>query len=134
MSAARRDPTLFLLLALAAPTALAKPQKLFEFGDMRLTAGQVPKTLWAEFGIEEGSVLNEAGVAESSGIKNEIKRWPEGVVNYELSKAVKSEHKALIRSTLARLETKLDSCIKFREVNSGFRVIVDMGDGCNSLI
>jgi len=92
-----------------------------------LTAQQVPKTLWTEFGFQESSA-----VAESPGLKNELKRWPEGVLNYELSSAVSSEHKALIRRTLTQLETKLDSCIKFREVNAGFRIIVVDNNDCSS--
>jgi len=103
------------------------PQQFVKVGDMMLTAQQVPKTLWPEFGLKEVSV-----VAESPGLKNELKRWPEGVLNYELSSAVSSEHKALIRRTLAQLETKLDSCIKFREVNVGFRVIVVDNKDCSS--
>ena len=51
-------------------------------------------------------------------------RWPGGILSYDLSQEVCSEHAALIRNTLSQLETKLDSCIKFREVNSGPWVVV----------
>merc|ERR1711971_482759 len=127
MFGARQHTILLLLLALSAPSTLGMPQQFVKVGDMMLTAQQVPKTLWPEFGLKEVSV-----VAESPGLKNELKRWPEGVLNYELSSAVSSEHKALIRRTLAQLETKLDSCIKFREVNVGFRVIVVDNKDCSS--
>ena len=130
MFGGRQDHILLFLLASAAPCTLGMPQKFVKVGDMVLTAQQVPKTLWAEFGLKEVPV-----VAESPGLKNEISRWPEGVLNYELSNTVSSEHKALIRNTLAKLQTKLDSCIKFREVNIGFRVIVsDNNNDCGSIV
>ena len=129
MFGARQVPILLLLLALATQSTLGMPQppQFVKVDDMMLTAQQVPKSLWAEFGIKEVPV-----VGESPGLKNEISHWPEGVLNYELSSAVSSEHKALIRRTLTQLETKLDSCIKFREVNAGFRVIVVDNNDCSS--
>ena len=132
MCGARQVPILLLLLALATQSTLGMPQppQFVKVGDMMLTAQQVPKSLWAEFGLKEVPV-----VAESPGLKNEISRWPEGVLNYELSNTVSSEHKALIRNTLAKLQTKLDSCIKFKEVNTGFRVIVsDNNNDCGSMV
>ena len=134
MFGARQDHVLLLLLALEAPSALGMPQKFVKVGDMSLTAQQVPKTLWPEFGFQEGSVPNEEEVAKSPGQRDEMFRWPGGVLNYDLSNVISSEHRALVRSTLANLETKLDSCIKFREVNSGFRVIVGEGGGCGSAV
>jgi len=128
MFGGRQNHILPFLLALATPSTLGMPKKLVKVGDMMLTAQQVPKSLWTEFGLKEVSA-----VAKSPGLKNEISRWPEGVFNYELNNTVSSEHKALIRSTLAKLETKLDSCIKFREVNSGFRVIVVDNNDCSSV-
>merc|ERR1712055_1105490 len=71
---------------------------------------------------------------ESSGVKNEAYRWPGGILNYEMSNAVSSEDKTLIRNTLSQLETKLDSCIKFREADSGFRVIVKGEGKCSSSV
>ena len=62
-------------------------------------------------------------------------RWPGGILNYDLSQVVRSEHAALIRSTLSQLETKLDSCIKFREANSSPQVVVgDSGDVCQASV
>merc|ERR1712243_155444 len=109
------------------------PQKnVVKVGDMWLTAQQVPKRLWAEFGFEEGSVLNEDGVAEGTGTRDKRFRWPNAVLNYELSNSVKSEHQTIIRSTLAQLETKLDTNIRFKEIDHGFRVIVEMDIHCSS--
>ena len=122
------------LLLLLAPYTLCMAQKIAKVGDMWLTAQQVPRTLWDEFGFQEGSVLNEEGVAKSPGQKLERLRWPGGVLKFELSNAVKSEHRNIIRSTLGELQKKLDSCIEFREIDHGFRVIVEMGNECNSYV
>ena len=62
-------------------------------------------------------------------------RWPGGILNYELSQVVRSEHAALIRNTLSQLETKLDSWLKFREANCSPQVVVgDSGDVCQASV
>merc|ERR1719222_1836629 len=121
---------LFLLVLTAVPSSSGRPMsaQVFEVGDMVLTAGQLPQELRLSFGLPEGSIL------ESSGVKNEAYRWPGGILNYEMSNAVSSEDKTLIRNTLSQLETKLDSCIKFREADSGFRVIVKAEGKCSSSV
>merc|ERR1711934_1246767 len=124
---------LLLLVLTAVPSSSGRPMsaQVFEVGDMVFTAGQLPQELRHSFGLPEGNIL------ESSGLKNEAQRWPGGILNYEMSNAVSSEDKTLIRNTLSQLETKLDSCIKFREADSGFRVIVngERGrNGCWSLV
>merc|ERR1712055_552788 len=118
---------LFLLVLTAVPYSSGRPMsaQVFEVGDMVLTAEQLPQELRLSFGLPEGSIM------ESSGVKNEAYRWPGGILSYELSNAVSSEDKTLIRNTLDQLETKLDSCIKFREADSGFRVIVNRESGRN---
>ena len=128
-----------LLLLLAAATTFGKPSHLppdvFEVGDMLLTAEQVPSALRTSFGLQECPDSSEReGIAKSPGIKDERYRWPGGVLNYELSNEVSSEHAALIRTTLSGLETKLDSCIKFRETRSDYRVVVDGSNGCASAV
>merc|ERR1712055_575262 len=121
---------LFLLVLTAVPSSSGRPMsaQVFEVGDMVLTAGQLPQELRRSFGLPEGSIM------ESSGVKNEAYRWPGGILNYEMSNAVSSEDKTLIRNTLSQLETKLDSCIKFREADSGFRVIVKAEGKCSSSV
>merc|ERR1711990_371703 len=118
---------LFLLVLTAVPSSSGRPMsaQVFEVGDMVFTAGQLPQELRRSFGLPEGRIM------ESSGVKNEAYRWPGGILNYEMSNAVSSEDKTLIRSTLSQLETKLDSCIKFREADSGFRLIVNRESGRN---
>merc|ERR1712212_990402 len=121
---------LFLLVLTAVPYSSGRPMsaQVFEVGDMVFTAGQLPQELRLSFGLPEGNIL------ESSGLKNEAQRWPGGILNYEMSNAVSSEDKTLIRNTLSQLETKLDSCIKFREADSGFRVIVKAEGKCSSSV
>merc|ERR1712010_254267 len=121
---------LFLLVLTAVPSSSGRPMsaQVFEVGDMVFTAGQLPQELRRSFGLPEGSIM------ESSGVKNEAKRWPGGILNYEMSNAVSSEDKTLIRNTLDQLETKLDSCIKFREADSGFRLIVKAEGKCSSSV
>ena len=123
MFAATKD--LLFLVLIAVPSSSGRPSmsaQVFEVGDMRLTAQQVPEELFELLGLEEGAM-------NSPGLKDEAFRWPEGILNYELGSAVSSEDKALVRKTLSQLETKLDSCIKFREADSGFRVIVNGESG-----
>merc|ERR1711934_124680 len=121
---------LLLLVLTAVPSSSGRPMsaQVFEVGDMVFTAGQLPQELRRSFGLPEGSIM------ESSGVKNEAKRWPGGILNYEMSNAVSSEDKTLIRNTLDQLETKLDSCIKFREADSGFRLIVKAEGKCSSSV
>jgi len=121
---------LFLLVLTAVPSSSGRPMsaQVFEVGDMVFTAGQLPQELRLSFGLPEGSIM------ESSGLKKEANRWPGGILNYELSNAVSFEDKTLIRNTLSQLETKLDSCIKFREADSGFRVIVKAEGKCSSSV
>ena len=121
---------LFLLVLTAVPSSSGRPMsaQVFEVGDMVFTAEQLPQELRLSFGLPEGSIM------ESSGLKNEAQRWPGGILNYEMSNAVSSEDKTLIRNTLSQLETKLDSCIKFREADSGFRVIVKAEGKCSSSV
>merc|ERR1711934_525870 len=121
---------LLLLVLTAVPSSSGRPMsaQVFEVGDMVFTAGQLPQELRLSFGLPEGSFM------ESSGVKNEAKRWPGGILNYELSNEVSSEDKTLIRNTLDQLETKLDSCIKFRGADSGFRLIVKAEGKCSSSV
>merc|ERR1712055_271032 len=121
---------LFLLVLTEVPSSSGRPMsaQVFEVGDMVFTAGQLPQELRHSLGLPEGSIM------ESSGVKNEAYRWPGGILNYEMSNAVSSEDKTLIRNTLSQLETKLDSCIKFREADSGFRVIVKAEGKCSSSV
>ena len=97
---------------------------------MLLTAEQVPMMLRHKFGLEELPPLTES----SPGVRDEKLRWPQGILNYDLSNVTSSEHKDLIKRTLSKLETKLDSCIRFREVNTGFRVVVFEGSSCSSAV
>ena len=123
MFAATKD--LLFLVLIAVPSSSGRPSmsaQVFEVGDMRLTAQQVPEELFELLGLEEGAM-------NSPGLIDEAFRWPEGILNYELGSAVSSEDKDLVRKTLSQLETKLDSCIKFREADSGFRVIVNGESG-----
>merc|ERR1711934_73584 len=116
----------------STPTTFGKPStaQLFEIGDMLLTAEQVPMMLRPKFGLEELTDFTES----SPGVRDERLRWPQGILNYDLSNVASSEHKDLIKNTLSKLETKLDSCIRFREVNTGFRVVVYEGSSCSSAV
>ena len=116
----------------STPTTFGKPStaQLFEIGDMLLTAEQVPMMLRPKFGLEELPSLTES----SPGVRDERLRWPQGILNYDLSNVASSEHKDLIKNTLSKLETKLDSCIRFREANTGFRVLVKEVGGCSSVV
>ena len=121
---------LLLLVLIALPSSSGRSTmsaQVFEVGDMVLTLEQLPQELMPSFSLQEG-------IMKSPGIKDEAYRWPGGILNYEMSSAVSSEDKALIRKTLSQLETKLDSCIKFQEADSGFRVIVNGENptGCSS--
>ena len=58
----------------------------------------------------------------ANNIKEEL--WPGGLVPYELSKDLREDHKPVIRTALQELQSKLDSCIRFEEVNSGNRILV----------
>merc|ERR1711934_243659 len=130
---------LLRLVLLAAPTTFGRPSttfgkpstaQLFEIGDMLLNAEQVPVMLRHKFGLEELPPLTES----SPGVRDEKLRWPQGILNYDLSNVTSSEHKDLIKRALSKLETKLDSCIRFREVNTGFRVVVYEGSSCSSAV
>ena len=55
------------------------------------------------------------------------KLWPGGLVTYEISTAFGEEIKATIRNALLQLQTKLDSCLRFNETNSGHRILVKRG-------
>ena len=82
---------------------------------MLLTEEQVPPVLRASFGLQEAPALEE-GVVRSPKKKF---RWPDVFLEYELSEYMSSEHTNMIKSTLDKLEKKLDSCILFNELNSG---------------
>ena len=52
------------------------------------------------------------------------KLWPGGLVTYEISTEFEEGEKATIRNALLLLQTKMDSCIRFEEANSGYRIHV----------
>ena len=132
--------SLLLLSLLSAPSTFGRPPlaHFYKVGDMWLTEEQVPLMLRAHFGLQEVPALEE-GAVNSPGMKNEKFRWPGGVLKYELSPQLSSDQRALIRKTLMRLETKLDYCIRFRDIGVPTMVtlawVVVVGDnGCSSWV
>ena len=50
--------------------------------------------------------------------------WPGGLVKFELSSTLDETRKAQIRDVLQNLQTVMDSCIRFEEVQHGNRILV----------
>ena len=88
------------------------------------------------------SVLQDNNVARS--MPAELNRnaiiakkylWPENTLRYQMSDTISLSHKNLIRTTLANLQEKLSSCIKFVEASSGNRIVVQNDNsGCWSFV
>ena len=69
-----------------------------------------------------------------NGLRSESSRWPNGILLYELPLSFNTNKKERIRSLLKKLETALDSCIKFKEALSGKRMKIKDGTGCSSTV
>ena len=50
--------------------------------------------------------------------------WPKGILKYQISRSFKPKEKKTIKSALRDLQKKLEGCIKFRERDSGRRLII----------
>ena len=87
-------------------------------GDIMMTKDQIREMIY--------NVPGCPGKRRRGRSSNNIKEhlWPGGLVSYELSTNLKEEHKPVIRTALQELQSKLDSCIRFEEVNSGNRILV----------
>ena len=59
--------------------------------------------------------------------------WPGGLVTYEVSADFGEGEKAMIRNALLQLQTKMDSCIRFKEATTGYRIqVIRSSDPCCS--
>ena len=94
--------------------------RIFE-SDIMLTKDQMDKVIHNIPGCP-----NEQRGGRATQNKQD-KLWPGGLVTYEISTAFGEEIKATIRNALLQLQTKLDSCLRFKETNSGHRILVKRG-------
>ena len=51
-------------------------------------------------------------------------KWPGGLVTYELTNEIPEDEKVKIRNALQQLQTKVNSCIRFKETTSEYRILV----------
>ena len=73
------------------------------------------------------------GIFENAAV-NPLLLWPGGVLRYQIDPQFKQEDIWLIRGTLDILSERLESCIKFEEVEINDRVFVTNGRVCSSFI
>ena len=58
--------------------------------------------------------------------------WPKGILKYQISRSFKPKEKKTIKSALRDLQKKLEGCIKFRERDSGRRLIIKNDAKCRA--
>ena len=100
---------------------------IFE-GDIMLSKKQM-KTMISNI---PGCSKKGRGGRSANNQKEEL--WPGGLLSYQLSTDLKEEDKPVIRTALQELQSKLDSCIRFEEAESGNRILVIPGIHSKSYI
>jgi len=113
------------------PVSTKGVDEFFE-GDMKLTDDQLEA-------LKRGSLeprgdlgkVKARRTPKANGIIDTKYRWPSNTVKFELAPELSEGEKSLVRSTLRKLQEKLNSCIRFVESSNGDRVYVkNNGNGC----
>ena len=87
-------------------------------GDMIFTKDQVK-----DF-INSAPVCRRSSRRQGRNTVDKRRLWPGGLVKFELSSSIDETQKAQIRDVLQNLQTAMESCIRFEEVQHGNRILV----------
>jgi len=114
-------------------TVDVSPVAMFE-ADMKLSEDQLLALKWGTLGTHGDFGRVSAGEPtqnlRNARIENDY-FWPDNTVKFELASHLSGVEKDLVRTTLQRLQEKLNSCIRFEESSSGDRVFVKSDEeGC----
>ena len=87
-------------------------------GDMIFTKDQVK-----DF-INSAPACRRSSSRRGRNTVDKRRLWPGGLVKFELSSSIDETQKAQIRDVLQNLQTAMESCIRFEEVQHGNRILV----------
>ena len=86
-------------------------------GDMILSRHQIKEFI-------NSAPACQGGKRKGRNTVDKGRLWPGGLVKFELSSSFDETRKAKIRVVLQNLQTAMDSCIRFEEVQHGNRILV----------
>jgi len=97
-------------------------------GDMWLNQDQLP----SEIALGEEAEIIQG--QSSPGVKEESRKWPNGILYYELDRHLPAWAKNDIKQAVRSLQNRLDSCIRFEESSRDDAVYVYGGHYCFSRV